>query len=229
MQTLILKKDVHVELFDVARAASCPVRPHPPACQPARTRENSRENSARADAARRPLDRLDAGRPPQAAAAGRRRPAHATRADLVHFERNVEVLRGVPDLPRDSLTCDNLYLTLVPADKPPKPAAETKPTTEIASVKAKAKGDVKPSDDPAPANEGGGSLTLAAPWRTATTSASFRRLKGIKARCNELIDTKFARPGTDKRICAATRTRLIVEKEDIATDGPKKGKSWVTR
>ena len=103
--------------------------------------------SRRAGAARPPLRRADAGRPAQAAPAGQGGPAGPAGPTLVHFTRNVVVRRGkLAELP-DQLDCDNLDLTLVPAEKPAPEARQGARTGSQAATVADRRRE--PGQDPA--------------------------------------------------------------------------------
>ncbi len=214
VQTLILHKKVHVKIRDVGATGILPGTSAPATT----TAKAPAKGKAKAPTEPTPLDvhssgpmQVDMPKPPLPVAVGPPAPEGPT---YVHFERDVEVLRGVPTLPRDSLNCDNLDLTLVPANKPPKVAAKEKPAPEGEGV-----------GEPAPTGESGTNLALKRAVANGHNVHLVSPSQGIKGRCNELIHNKFMPAAPDQTYLRGdATTRLIVEKEDIATDGPDKGK-----
>src|SRR5262249_62090229 len=122
--------------------------------------------------------------------------------------RTAEGPRGPSNRPRDQLTCATLKLTPVPADKArPKDGAQPEAGAD------------------APAGDTASNLTLR---RADATGHNVRLLsagQGVKARCNELIHKKLLPDAPDETYFRGdATTRLVVEKEDVAAEGPDKGK-----
>lgn len=198
-QTAYIDKNIRILIRDVGPAGILPG-----------TSATAGAAPAAATAAREPTPlelhadgqtRIDLPKPTVPAPVGPPAPQGPT---LVYFARNVEVLRGRPDRLRDSLTCDNLRLILVPAPKGDAPEKD----------KAKA-----------PAGESGTSLTLRRADATGQNVWLVSAGQGVKARCNELIHKKLLPGAPDETYFRGdTTSRLVIEKEDVASDGPDKGK-----
>ena len=226
-QTIIVKKNVFVAVQDVGNDG---ILPSP--STPGQRKKGKTPVEIRSDLAMR----IDLPKPAPVVKIGPPAPSGPT---LAHFSRNVEVLRGVVDTPRDQLHCDNLHLILVPGPK-------GEPVEQVAQTKNER------SETPAPASSGSIDLPPA-PEAEAVTTGTARTAdgdkgplteltlkqadatghnvqlvsaaNGMKARCNEMIHKKqlpFAPDETYLRGDASTK--VIIEKTDIAADGPEKGK-----
>lgn len=199
-KTAFLRRDVHITIRDVGPSGILPGGNAAAATPAAAGAAAAREPTPLELFADRQMQ-IDLPRPRAAVVVGPPAPQGPT---VAQFYQNVEVLRGRPDRPRDQLTCDYLRLTLVPADRPP----------------------AAPAGGPAaPAGETASNLTL----KRAEASGHNVRLvsagQGIKARCNELIHKKLLPERPDETYLRGdATTRLIVEKEDTATEGPDRGK-----
>lgn len=137
---------------------------------------------------------------------------------LAHFARNVEVVRGKVGQAPDQLDCDNLHLVLVPAAKG---AAKVKTPPGPVDTRS-GNGE----DGPGP--RGGDAMTELTLQRADASGHNVRLVsaaQGIMARGNELIHKKLMPAAADETYLRGDpTTRLKVEKEDVAQDGPDKGK-----
>jgi len=139
---------------------------------------------------------------------------------FVEFDRNVEVVRGDPAKAPDHLDCDHLRLTLVPEDR------------AAVAAKAEAHKALAPADeldgDAAAAPPGGGpggNLTLARAVASGHNVWLRSPGQGANVRCNELIHVKHLPDAPDETYFRGDPTnRMVVEKTDVAQDGPDKGK-----
>ena len=130
---------------------------------------------------------------------------------IVQFDRNVVVLRGKINEQPGQLTCDNLKLTLVPAEEapPPQPAPS--------------------QDKPAASEKSGlfGSLTLQRAHATGHAVWLYLPLDGVKLKCNELIHLRLAPEKPDLTYFRGDLTRpLELEKIDLVQEpkSPDHGK-----
>ncbi|MDR3635789.1 MAG: hypothetical protein P4L84_18450 [Isosphaeraceae bacterium] len=221
-QTIFLRKDVHIIIKDVGRSGVLPGTAPAAPKQGARTPLDLRcDGLARFDLPKpRPILAPQAVGPPA--------PPLPTYAE---FDRNVEVVRGRLGETPDRLLCDHLRLTFFPDDKI---AAAPKPG---ANVQVQAVAQVKPAPaQPGDAVEenGGdsplGGLALREAHATGHAVELISPSQGVRVRqCNQLIYKK--RPGqklgeTDDETYLRTdlTQKLLVEKIEIAAEGPDKGK-----
>jgi len=124
---------------------------------------------------------------------------------LVHFTRNVVVRRGNPAELPDQLNCDNLDLTLVPADRATDQVGGGTPTAER----------------PSAGEERGMFGDLALRRAKATGHAVWLQLpaQGAKIRCNELIHDRLIARGQNRTYFRGDPSRkLLVEKFDYTLD-----------
>ena len=232
-QTIVVKRNVFVAIQDVGDDG---ILPNPSAA--GQRKQGKTPIELRCDLAMR----IDLPKPGAPVKIG---PPEPTGPTLAHFSRNVEVLRGVANSARDQLHCDNLHLILVPAPKGGAAEADDESETEAEApvVVAKTPEKVNGSDielppapdaetvvastenaqprDKGPLTE----LTLKQADATGHNVQLVSAANGLKARCNEMIHKKqlpFAPDETYLR--GDTSTKVIIEKTDIAADGPEKGK-----
>ena len=196
-QTAFLKRNVHIVVTDVGPSGILPGNSSAVAKPSEKTPLDLRCDS---------LMQIDLPKPRLQPLVGPPAPSGPT---VAQFFRNVEVKRGKPGAAPDELYCDHLRLTLVPGDKP-KPKVETSDSEE---------------EELEELETGGSNLTL----KRADASGHNVRLvsagQGVKARCNELIHKKNLPEAPDETYFRGdATTRLIVEKTDLATQGPNKGK-----
>ena len=192
-QTAIIEKNVHIVMRDVGPAGILPGTP---------TTTSAKTPAKRGPT---PLDlrckgrmQVDLPRSRPAVAVGPPAPPEPTFAE---FFINVDVVRGVPNQPQDSLTCDQLRLMLISGEKPPGAATGAK------------------SGDTA------SNLTLRRADATGQNVWLVSAAQGIKARCNQLIHKKRMPASPDETYFRGDATsRLVIEKVDLATEGPNKGK-----
>ncbi len=223
VQTLILKKDVHVELFDVGASGILPgttaSAPTPP--EPAKTAAKTPPAPTPLDVRSTGLMQVDLPKPPPPVAVGPPTPQGPT---LVHFERNVEVLRRRS---RPAARFAHLRQSLSHA-RPRRQASQARRRDEADNRDRERERRQKRRQAqrcPRAGQRRGRSLTLRRAVANGHNVHLVSPAQGIKASCNELIHTKFLRPAPDQTYLRGdATTRLIVEKEDIATDGPNKGK-----
>jgi hypothetical protein len=129
---------------------------------------------------------------------------------FAQFFRNVEVLRGKAGTVPDQLNCDHLRLVLIQALK--KTAAQDEDDL-----------DVDPEN--AVVEDSATNLTLKRAEASGHNVRLFSAAQGVKARCNELIHKKqFPEMPDETYLRGDSTTRLVVDKVDVATDGPDKGK-----
>lgn len=237
-KTAYLKKNVHIFMRDVGPSGILPGNPGNPVEAAARpVGLAAKPGTARAQAPT-PLDlrcdglmQVDLPKPHIVPIVGPPAPQGPT---IAQFFRNVEVLRGPADLAqRDSLTCDHLRLILVPNDKP-------KPVEALAASPAAPTADDPPLEFATIGPDGQLVTTQTATGGTGDTASNLtlRRAEasghnvrlvsagqGVKARCNELIHKKQLPDAPDETYFRGdATTKLVVEKEDRATEGPDKGK-----
>lgn len=132
---------------------------------------------------------------------------------LAKFEHDVRVRRGA-ESPKQ-LNCDTFLLTLVPAPKGGKPAAPAAATTEGADPSA------------APADAGGPLSELVLRRADADGHAVWLQSEseGLKVRCNQLVHEKPGPGLPDVTYLRGDKgPKLHLEKEDVASEGPEKGK-----
>jgi len=200
-QTAYIDKNIHILIRDVGPAGILPGTSAPAGADPAPAPATAQREPTPLELHADGPTRIDLPKPTTPAPVGPPAPQGPT---LVYFSRNVEVLRGRPDRLRDTLTCDNLRLILVPAPKGGAPEKD--------------KGN-------APAGESGTSLTLRRADATGQNVWLVSAAQGVKARCNELIHKKLFPGAPDETYFRGdTTSRLVIEKEDVATEGPDKGK-----
>jgi hypothetical protein len=113
-QTAFLKKDVHIVISDVGAQG---ILPGPSQLQQRQGGKTPLDLRGDGDGTlTRPAMQLDLPKPRMPVKVGPPAPPGPTYA---RFLRNVEVLRGKPGTTPDRLNCDDLFLTLVHADKDP--------------------------------------------------------------------------------------------------------------
>ena len=136
------------------------------------------------------------------------------------FEQNVRVVRGVTN--PDQLNCDKLYLTLRP-DK--KTVVDSVPTETNSKSSPDAPGTIAANSKPVAT---GGPMTQLK-LRTALAQGPAVWLQsesqGVKARCVELKYEKRLDQGLPDStyLNGGTNKKLLVEKLDYETEGPKAG------
>jgi hypothetical protein len=237
-KTAVLRRKVHVVVSDVGSNGILPGSAQPRQQQGGKTPVDLRCDGKM---------QVDLPEPRKPVEVG---PPAPSRPTLAHFYRNVEVLRGKPGEAPDRLNCDELLLTLVPAPKPPAPDPSADPapadvlaTAPTAGAPLADNGELKLADvdavgagaglagaptgaapEPAP---GGGPLNDLTLYKAHATGHNVRIVsaaQGVKARGRELIHTKLMPERPDETYFRGSETtRLIVEKTDVATQGPNKG------
>ena len=131
---------------------------------------------------------------------------------FAQFFRNVEVLRGKAGTVPDQLNCD--HLRLVPHPGP----QEGRRATDRGRPRRRPRRT--PSSRIRATN-----LTLERAEASGHNVWLFSAAQGVKARCNELIHKKqYPEMPDETYLRGDATTRLVVEKVDVATDGPDKGK-----
>lgn len=195
-QTVFLKKNVEIVLHDVGPSGMLPGNPSAVAKKGEKTPLRLRCDG---------VMQVDLPEPRVQPEVGPPSPQGPT---LAQFDRNVEVLRGPAGAAPDQLNCDHLRLTLVPANK------------------GKGEGTEKSgSNGEAAAGAAGSNLTLKRAEATGHNVRLVSAGQGVKARCNELIHKKQLPEAPDETYFRGDpTTRLIVEKTDVANQGPNKGK-----
>jgi hypothetical protein len=170
---------------------------------------------------------VDLPKPPTPVKEG---PPAPPRPTFVHFTRNVVVRRGKLNEIPDQLDCDNLDLTLLPAEgqaKKPVPdrsSSDVKLSGELAAVATAA--GAAPAADGTGEEEKGlfGDLTLRRVKATGHAVWLQQPAEGSKIFCNEMIH-EVAPPGGQGRTYFrgdSTRKHWMLEKFDFA-QGPPEG------
>ncbi len=218
-QTAYLRKNVHVEIYDVGASGVLP--------------------GTATTAAKRPGDptplHVHSDGPMQIDFPKRRAmvdvgPQAPEGPTIVQFSRNVEVMRGKPDRFPDELYSDHLKLIFVP---PPK-NTESTAAAEVAPLSL----DTQVAESTPTAAEAGAASAGAGAGATAANPMSdlvleeahadghnvrlISAAQGLKAGCNELIYRKLFPLKPDETYLRGDR-RVVIEKTDLVTDGPKKG------
>lgn len=210
-QRAILMKNVHMVFGDIGRAGLLPGTVKTAGGQV----EAAADPKAGAQAAPAneptPLDLqcdgpmiVEMPSPPPPVEVGPPAPAAPT---FVEFQRNVVVRRGKLSVDPDQLNCDTLHLTLMPGETKHHEEAKPAPTT------AEEEKDVF----------GGLALRRA----KASGHAVWLQLpgQGAKVRCVELLHHKDPLAGKNTTIFnGGGAKKLWVEKQDIAQEGPNRGK-----
>ena len=189
-KTAVLKKNIHIVIQDVGPSGVLPGKAKATPVQGGRTQLDLRSQG------RMQIDLPEPKLPVRVGPPAPPAPTYANFANLVR------VLRGNVGLPPDQLDCDNLRLTLLPAEKPASPSA-----TE-------------------PVGAGGPMTELVLREALATGHAVWLQseAQGIKSRCNELIYNKLLPESPDKTYLRSDLTaKLYVEKLELVADGPRKG------
>jgi hypothetical protein len=214
-KSAFLKSNVHVILYDSGRSGILPAKPAGP------------QQSSGGE--RTPVDlrcagpmQIDLPKPRLPVRVGPPAPPEPT---FARFSINVVVLQGKPTQVPDQLNCDHLKLTLLPGKKAPAPLVAPEGGTDGTPVSA---GDLTEPSSAAVGGGGGGALGgLTLRRADATGHAVWLQSvsNGLKTRSNELIYKKLAPEKPDETYLRGdTATKLVVEKVDIAKDGPNKGK-----
>ena len=154
-------------------------------------------------------------------------PPAPQRPTFARFHRNVEVLRGKPGQTPDQLTCDDLFLTLVPGEKGAPPEADAPAPDGTLALETRGETGAPAAPAPAGAGEEGalGNLALREADATGHNVRLVSAAQEMNARCNQLIHRKYLPDAPDETYFRGdTSTRLVVEKRDVATEGPDKGK-----
>jgi hypothetical protein len=211
-QTAYLKRNIHIVMSDVGPSGILPGN-----SQPAQRAGGKTPIDLRCDG----MMQVDLPKPHLAPPVGPPAPRGPT---IATFHRNVEVLRGKPlQAPPDQLNCDDLRLTLLPADKPASqpPTAEPRPLSSGDDLVLAAVDSQNDAARGGPLSD----LTLRRMDASGHTVWLYSPSQGIKARCNELIYKKLLPEAPDETYLRGdATTRLVVEKVDIAQTGPDKGK-----
>jgi hypothetical protein len=203
-ETAYLNKNVHIVIADVGASGYLP----------------GSSTAARRAGEKVPLDlrsdgpmQIDLAKPRLQPRIGPPAPGGPT---VAQFFRNVEVLRGKPGVDRDQLNCDHLRLTLYPQDRDERDRGREE--------RAKARAQRKPGDDPL--TEPVADLALRRAEATGHNVRLYSAAQGVKARCNELIYKKQLPEAADETYFRGDATsRLVIEKTDIAREGPDRGKA----
>jgi len=220
-QRAILLKNVHMVFSDVGRAGLLPGMAKDAEAEAAAGAGSGTDDEAT------PLDlqcdgpmTVELPSPPPPVEVGPPAPAAPT---FVEFQRNVVVRRGKLSVDPDQLNCDTLHLTLLPGEpKPDKPGDEAERALELAEAKAEAEPGAAPAEEEK--NVFGG---LALRRAKASGHAVWLQLpgQGAKVRCVELLHHKDAFTGKNTTIFhGGGAKKLWVEKQDIAQEGPDRGK-----
>lgn len=227
-QTIFLKKDVHILIKDVGRSGVMP------GTAPAGPKQGARVPlDLRCDG----LARFDLPKPRPPLSPRMAGPPAPPLPTFAEFDRNVEVVRGKLDENPERMLSDHLRLTFLPNERDAAPApggavqAEATPAKKAqpgARSVASADGE---DEDEAPAASGPlASLALREAHATGHAVELISPAQGVKVRqCNELIYKKVPgeKPGeTDDETYLRTdlTQKLLVEKLEIPTEGPDKGK-----
>ncbi len=214
-QTAYLRKNVEVEIYDVGAGGGLPGTATPSQTRPG----DPTPLHVRSDG---PMQ-VDFPKRRTLAEVGPQAPEGPT---IVQFSRNVEVMRGKPDRLPDTLSSDHLRLTFVP---PPKSAESTSAAdlvplnldlqlaeTTPAATEAGPPGAIGPPKDST------SNLVLEEAHATGHNVRLVSESQGMKAGCNELIYRKLFPIKPDETYLRGDH-RVVIEKVDTVTDGPKKG------
>jgi len=150
---------------------------------------------------------------------------------LVHFERNVVVRRGKLTEQPDQLDCDNLDLTLVPAEKTAPGPGKTPPSGSQAVAASAApspsSGEAPAAEDAARSDSGeqkGAFGDLVLQRVKATGHAVWLRspVNGVRTFSNELLHTIAAPVGPNQTYWRSDATRkVVIEKYDYVEERPQ--------